>query len=297
MPTLVFAISVLLMSLSPAAGGGQDAAETPAQQLAALSEEYRPVSGGMRLATSDLERKAAVERMASFPSRFLALAEAHAHDPVALEALYQAVQSAASTDSAAQIAWETNQSDFPTGSSDDAAGKTLALVLNEHVLSANLGPLLDRMRYAYRLEYGRGLRSVLERNSHREVQALACLALAQFLNDRLNMLQLTSDRPELAECYGIVFGQDYLVELRRLKKAGGAARVEALFERAAGEFADVEFRSGTVGEIANLELFAIRHLSVGQPVPDIEGPDQDGALFKLSDYRGKVVLLYFWSEL
>jgi peroxiredoxin len=30
--------------------------------------------------------------------------------------------------------------------------------------------------------------------------------------------------------------------------------------------------------------------------PDIEGEDQDGVRFKLSDYRGKVVLLDFWSE-
>ena len=29
---------------------------------------------------------------------------------------------------------------------------------------------------------------------------------------------------------------------------------------------------------------------------EIEGQDQDGKRFKLSDYRGKVVLLYFWSE-
>ena len=27
-----------------------------------------------------------------------------------------------------------------------------------------------------------------------------------------------------------------------------------------------------------------------------EEVDQDGQQFKLSDYRGKVVLLYFWSE-
>ena len=82
-----------------------------------------------------------------------------------------------------------------------------------------------------------------------------------------------------------------------MASGGAAEQVEALFERAAGEFADVPFRRGTVGEAAELELYALRHLSVGQPAPDIEGPDQDGVRFKLSDYRGKVVLLYFWSEL
>jgi hypothetical protein len=52
----------------------------------------------------------------------------------------------------------------------------------------------------------------------------------------------------------------------------------------------------TVAEKAEPELFGIRHLSVGQVAPDIEGADQDGVRFKLSDYRGKVVLLDFWSE-
>ena len=36
---------------------------------------------------------------------------------------------------------------------------------------------------------------------------------------------------------------------------------------------------------------------VGKQAPDIEGEDQDGKHFKLSDYRGKVVLLYFWNDL
>ncbi len=35
-------------------------------------------------------------------------------------------------------------------------------------------------------------------------------------------------------------------------------------------------------------------LAVGKPAPEIEGEDIDGKTFKLSDYRGKVVLLDFW---
>ena len=44
------------------------------------------------------------------------------------------------------------------------------------------------------------------------------------------------------------------------------------------------------------ELYEMRHLAVGKPAPDVEGEDQDGKAFKLSDYKGKVVLLDFWSE-
>jgi hypothetical protein len=42
-------------------------------------------------------------------------------------------------------------------------------------------------------------------------------------------------------------------------------------------------------------LFQMDRLAVGKAAPDIEGEDQDGARFKLSDYRGKVVVLEFWG--
>ena len=169
-------------------------------------------------------------------------------------------------------------------------------MLRDHVQSDKLGPVLDRMRYGYRMEFEKFLRTALEKNPHRNVQAVACLSLAQFLNDRLRMLQLVEDRPELAECYEIVFGKNYLTDLQRLDRAKLATRVESLFERAAEEYADVKIRVGTIGEQAEFELYDIRHLGIGKQAPDIEGKDQDGQQFRLSDYRGKVVLLYFWSE-
>jgi cytochrome oxidase Cu insertion factor (SCO1/SenC/PrrC family) len=36
-------------------------------------------------------------------------------------------------------------------------------------------------------------------------------------------------------------------------------------------------------------------LQVGNLAPEIDGEDADGRSFKLSDYRGKVVLLDFWA--
>ena len=35
---------------------------------------------------------------------------------------------------------------------------------------------------------------------------------------------------------------------------------------------------------------------VGNLAPEIEGTDMDGVAFKLSDYRGKVVMLDFWGD-
>ena len=53
--------------------------------------------------------------------------------------------------------------------------------------------------------------------------------------------------------------------------------------------------SGTFGELARSAIFEMQNLSVGKIAPDILGEDTDGVKFKLSDYRGKVVMLSFWG--
>jgi hypothetical protein len=46
---------------------------------------------------------------------------------------------------------------------------------------------------------------------------------------------------------------------------------------------------------ADQMLFELDNLQVGCKAPEIEGADTDGVAFKLSDYRGKVILLDFWG--
>jgi hypothetical protein len=44
------------------------------------------------------------------------------------------------------------------------------------------------------------------------------------------------------------------------------------------------------------DLRELRDLTVGKAAPEIAGEDLDGVAFRLSDYRGKVVLLDFWGN-
>src|SRR5258708_33451426 len=52
----------------------------------------------------------------------------------------------------------------------------------------------------------------------------------------------------------------------------------------------------TFADRAKSELYEIHQLSTGKVAPEIEGEDVDGKKLKLSDYRGKVVVLVFWGE-
>jgi AhpC/TSA family len=78
-----------------------------------------------------------------------------------------------------------------------------------------------------------------------------------------------------------------------------AAEADKAFEAVLKDYADCPrlMRDGRpLGEEAKQELFELRHLRIGKVGPDIEGEDLDGVEFKLSDYRGKVVVLDFWGD-
>jgi hypothetical protein len=91
-------------------------------------------------------------------------------------------------------------------------------------------------------------------------------------------------------------------EYRKQKDADElAAAAEKAFESAVKEFGEVKLagREGegqTVAQASKVELFELRNLRVGKTAPDIEGEDLDGTKFKLSDYKGTVVVVDFWGD-
>jgi len=120
-------------------------------------------------------------------------------------------------------------------------------------------------RLQYTTDSERLLRVLYTKGKRDDVRGVACLVLAQ-------VLRRSADEKKHTES-------------------------EKLLEEAADKYANVKTASdGTVGRKAKSELVDLRYLAVGKVAPEIEGTDQDGKLFKLSDYKGKVVLLDFWSE-
>ncbi len=287
-------ILVLMLGMAVVAADdkGQSKLPAPAEQYQALLKERQDLPDELSKAKTDEERKKVLERLGRLPLRFLELAEQNPKDPVALEALIQTVAL-------------VNGTAFPAGGKDSPGSRALALLLRDHVKSDKLGPVCQQVLFGFHKSHETFLRAVLEINPHPEVQGLACLSLAQFLNDRLHRLDVLQDQdgPDLAERYHRVFGKDYVEELQRRDRSAVAKEAETLFTRAADKYGDVQIpvtyfgSGGSVGEKAKAELFQIRHLAVGKEAPDIEGEDQDGQRFKLSDYRGKVVLLDFWYHL
>jgi len=278
-------ILVLVLSLSMAA---QDNPVAPAEQYKAIVKEFGEAANANWKATTDEERKQAAARVEPLPLKLLELAEKNPAEPWTLEALTQVIT---------LEYWLDNYSSHPGWGKESRQARALAILLRDYVRSDKLGETCKRAQYGFRQECETFLRTVLEKNPHRDVQGQACFGLALFLNGRLNRLDLLQEQPLVSRRYEGLYGKDYLDTLRRQDRHQAVAEVEAVFEQAAEKFGDVELLfGGTVGDNARTELFALRHLAIGKEAPEIEGPDQNGVRFKLSDYRGKAVLLYFWQQ-
>ncbi len=288
------------VGLPLAAAHAQATPATPAEQYRAILKESQTlydaahkqfVASAPKGGTpSDQQRTVFVGRAYGIKyeqaPKLVALAEKYPNDPIALDALIQAV-------------WQVNTVPYPVEmvGRDEARPRAFEILRRDHIRSEKIGPLCERISYGLCAEYEPFLREVLEQNPHKEVRAQACLALAHFLSNRTLKLDLVLVDPKLAREFADLYGKDYLEGLRQRDRARATAEAEALLIRATRDYGDVKLPDGeSVAEKAEPELFGLRHLSVGKVAPDIEGPDQDGVKFKLSDYRGKVVLLDFWSE-
>ncbi len=306
-------ILILVLTLSVAAAQDKvgDKSATPAEQYQALLKEFNEAARVAYLeGKSDDERSEAIARIDQLSPRFLELAATNPMDPIALDALVQVVN--------LEMYLQNNTAHAGRGK-DSLEAKAIVILLRDHIRSDKLGEACRRMSYGFSKECETFLRTVLEMNPHRDVQGLACLRLAQFLNARSQRLDLLHEQPpgamlsarrehgdakptpchppQMAKGYEGWFGEDYLATLQRQDRAAAVREAEAFFERAAEQYGDVKLPyADTVGVKAKADLHEIRHLSVSKEAPDIDGADQDGKRFKLSDYRGKAVLLYFWSE-
>jgi len=143
--------------------------------------------------------------------------------------------------------------------------------LTAHADSKGLETVCQQAAFSRSPAAEKFLRSVMEKNPDRTLKGNACFYLAEIYREK-------SDQANSKQS-------------QQLDK-----QAEALYERVIKEFADVKHWRGTLGAAAKGSLTEIRVLGIGKVAPDIKGEDTEGKAFKLSDYRGKVVLLDFWGN-
>jgi hypothetical protein len=75
------------------------------------------------------------------------------------------------------------------------------------------------------------------------------------------------------------------------------ARANERLETLLRDYADVPKGTSTYGALADAHLhpLAAADLAIGKPAPEITGVNTDGKPMKLSDFRGKVLVVDFWG--
>jgi peroxiredoxin len=182
------------------------------------------------------------------------------------------------------------------------------VLVSDHVRSPKLGPALGfQGNYGDPFEASEAFfRAVLAGSPHRDIQGLATYWLARHLSLKTELSRAVKKPdfrklPAGQDFYAEIFGQDWDERLRRLDPEALDREADSLFERVGRFYADVPHNDkrrapGTLEEAARGYLHEHRDLAIGKPAPDFEGVDLDGRAFRLSDVRGRVVVLDFGSH-
>ena len=249
-------------------------------ELEEIVEEYdvaqQAFSEGYGALETEKERSAFAQehypRPADYARRLFALAEQHAGTEAAGDALVWIVEHD----------WGRDAVD------------AFAMLVESHVERAGLADL------AWRLDQHPRAMRPLERlhaeSPHALVRGRALLSLARAhgaASREARRLQDDEGEPLSPGAVEFLGGEAFVAELRAADPDALARRSEELLERVRAEY-DEEYPE--LAKSAAGDLFELRHLQVGMTAPDIEGVDLDGQPMKLSDYRGRVVVLDFWGD-
>ena len=150
------------------------------------------------------------------------------------------------------------------------------------------------------------LRTLLRVNLGPTVQGPALLGLAKLLHAQATLSRRLrgASAAQLAR-YKRSYGAAYVDRVAKLDSNALVAAATAALERVIATYADINGEvklngrivvSGTLGGQAKPVLNEITQLSVGNVAPEITAEDLEGVPFKLSDYRGKVVMIDFWGH-
>ena len=207
--------------------------------------------------------------------RFAAIAKEHAKDAAAANCL----------------AWIVQNDRTPR-----TQATALEALLAGHLASPLIGNVCSSLQYSQAANADAFLRAVLEKSADRETQARACYTLAKVVSGRADLASRMRSDPSLRGNVEQWYGKDYADTLAKVDVPALGKESEDLLERVVAKFGDVKWGRRTMAEQAKGDLNEIRNLTAGKVAPEVEGTDGDGKAFKLSDYRGKVVLLDFWGE-
>jgi thiol-disulfide isomerase/thioredoxin/tRNA A-37 threonylcarbamoyl transferase component Bud32 len=239
---------------------------TPEKQYDSLVKEYdadrRLYEFASMTARTVAEKKALPAKKPSFEGfarRFLVLARDQSKSPTAVDALVWVLENG------------DPAQDGPAAAS--LRGQALQMLEHDQLQRPEFAKVCQRLAEHPLPDVEPLLRVALSKHNEQGIHGLAGYALALCLASQAG--KLPNSDPKQSELF------------RRAEQ-----QLEAVTQTAG----NVAYGSGTLGKVARDKLYELQHLAVGKPAADVDGEDLNGQRLRLSDYRGKVVMLDFWAN-
>ena len=263
-------------------------ADSPQSRLRALLDEYNRAlkiffETRDKAKTPDERNQIAREEYPqprTYAHRFLELADSAPDDPAAADALVWVVEHS------------FDGSDF---------AHAIELLAAHHAANRMVGHAAMTLTHTSSPVAEKLFRAIIDKSPYRDIKGLACLSLGRYyknLSEKVRSIREDADQARELKAMMIEQGADGEAFDRLAARDPEALmkQGEAALERAVSEYGDTSGQSGRLAADAQQELFEIRELVIGKPAPEIAGDDVDGQSMKLSDFRGKVVCLVFWTS-
>lgn len=239
--------------------------ETPTPKSDAAAKQYK-------LLIDEYEEEGGARE---FAGQFVALAEQYPKSPVAVDALVWVVVKVS------------------RGKELHAA---ITLLTKGYLKSERIGPVCQKLPFRPGRASETLLRALRAKSSHKDIRDQAGFHLAVYLQVQLRLIKALNSGGATREQFEQYYGKEFTTHLAALNTSASLKEIETIYADVILSDSDIRFDDATLAETARKQLYAIRNLSIGRPAPEITGQDVDGTPFRLSDYRGKVVLLDFWGH-
>lgn len=177
--------------------------------------------------------------------------------------------------------------------------RSLEVLLQHHLNSTQLNDVMLTLSRTPTPSVGMFLEKVMGNAESADTQARACHALAEHLKSKASMIRsLATANQESMQRYASSYGRETLDVLKKEDAVAAEALAAKRYRQVIDneDYAAVDYFGKTLGEHCKSALFEVQNLSIGKVAPDIIGEDIDGTAMKLSDYRGKVVVIDFWGD-
>ena len=180
--------------------------------------------------------------------------------------------------------------------SGNYADRALILLAKHHAAAVTLDEVFIYIGNNPSLQVGMFYRQVIAANKNPSILGKAHFRLGIYLMRQLEISREVQAKPEAREKYDLFYGKDltaFLLTMNHIQNRKEALQHFVVIQQ---KYASVKTFQGQLGPLANIQEFKLAHLSVGGVAPEITGKDVFGKPLKLSDFRGKIVLLDFWGD-